>query len=138
MSIIQFPIAGSVAMVAAIGGVLLHTTLTQPAPEPMEQTGSEPAPTETRVGTKFPPVPVSIYTKQGRVGYCVMRVEYFRDGESNAEFEVAHARVTSELFIEFSMILDDAAEAPIECADRIGKSTPKYRIFSAEFYEQLE
>lgn len=133
----QLSIAGSVAMVAAIAGVYMQTIVSQPSAEPSKPE-NEHAESHNGDGIKFPPIPVSVYTDEGRVGYCVMRVEYFRNGESSAEYEVAQARVTSELFIEFSVILDDAAEAPIECASRVGKSTPKYRIFRAEFYEQLD
>jgi hypothetical protein len=133
----QLSIAGSVAMVAAIAGVFAQSMVSQPSGD----TSAEESKTEeahSGEGIKFPPIPVSVYSDEGRVGYCVMRVEYFRNGESSAEFEVAQARVTSELFIEFSVILDDAAEAPVECASRVGMNTPKYRIFRAEFYEQME
>ncbi|WP_421855141.1 hypothetical protein [Oricola sp.] len=137
MSLVQLSIAGSVAMVAAIGGVLLSGFVSQPAPAD-DGAAKEEKTTHRGEGIKFPPIPVSVFTDAGRVGYCVMRVEYFRDGESSAEFEVAQARVTSELFIEFSGILEDAAEAPTDCASRVGMETPKFKIFSAEYYEEID
>lgn len=135
MSVVRFAVVGLTACVAALAGVTTHVMVSQPG-------SSEPArkdvPADEMNGIKFPPVPVAVYTRKGRIGYCVMRVEYYRGDDSAADVEIAQSRITTELYAEFSKMLNDAMDAPVECAERIGKRASNFKIYKAEFYDKLE
>ena len=75
MGLIHYSIAGATACLAAVGGVYLQVSLSQPdIPAAAQAEGQK-----TEKGIKLPQIAVPIYSTAGKIGYCVMSVEY--DGE---------------------------------------------------------
>ncbi|WP_193178073.1 hypothetical protein [Oricola nitratireducens] len=134
MNLIQYSIAGTAACIAAVGGVMLQVTLSQPSAE-----ATDPHADEAKVGegVKLPPIPVPIYSRTQKIGYCVMRVEFDGAHTDPEERRIAVPRVTNDLYIEFSATLEKNADGPAECASRVGKRTDKFVIYEAEFYEKI-
>ena len=133
MSIIHYSIAGTAACIAAVAGVYVQVMISQPE--------AKDDGTETKeasfVGTKLPPIAVPIFSQTQKVGYCMMRVEYGDENLEPDERRIIVQRVTNELYIEFSATLEKNADAPAECASRVGKRTDKFKIYDAEFFERI-
>lgn len=134
-TLLQYSAAGMLACIAALGGVFAQVMLSQPA----DGAGSaEDGALAHGEGVKFPPIAVPIHSQEKKIGYCVMRVEY-DGGKGNAdEWRMAVAQVTNDLYLEFTAVLEKNADGPTVCAQRVGKSTEKFVIYKAEFYEQID
>ena len=128
-------VAGAVACIAALGGVFAQVMLSGTA---SSATSAHDAAPDQDAGVKFPPFAVPIYSQVKRIGYCVLRVEYFGGRGSDDEWQLAVARVTNDLYIEFTSELEANADGPAICAGHVGKSTDNFKIYKAEFYEQID
>ncbi len=133
MGIIHYSIAGTAACIAAVAGVYLQVMVSQPEAENDEADSKEAA----FVGTKLPPIAVPIFSQTQKVGYCMMRVEYDGANIDPEDKRIIVQRVTNELYIEFSGTLEKNADAPAECARRVGRRTDKFKIYEAEFFERI-
>ena len=133
MSIVHYSIAGTAACIAAIAGVYAQVIISQPASDDHGKEAEEAAFT----GTKLPPIAVPIFSQTQKVGYCMMRVEYGGDKIDPEERRIILQSVTNELYIEFSGTLEKNADAPAECASRVGKRTDTFAIYEAEFFERI-
>lgn len=134
-TLMRYSIAGAIACLAAVGGVLVQTMLTGAA---NGATSGNDAPATYGDGVKFPPIAVPIYSQVKRIGYCVMRVEYTGARGNDDEWQRAVAQTTNDLYLEFTTVLEKNADGPTVCADHVGKSTEKFVIYKAEFYEQID
>ena len=133
-TLVQYSVAGVIACGAALAGVFAQVMLSQPAG------GATGAPKESThgEGVKFPPMAVPIYSQTKKIGYCVMRVEYDGARGNTDEWRMAVSQVTNDLYLEFTTVLEKNADGPSVCASRVGKSTEKFVIYKAEFYEQID
>ncbi|TCD16232.1 hypothetical protein [Oricola cellulosilytica] len=135
MSVVRYAVVGVTACIAALTGVTGHALVSQPG---SNDAARKEVPASEMNGIKFPPVPVAVYTRKGRIGYCVMRVEYYRGDNPAGDDEIAQSRITTELYAEFSKVLNDAMDGPVECAERVGKRASNFKIYQAEFYDKLD
>jgi hypothetical protein len=134
-SLVRYSVTGATACVAAVAGVYLQIMLAQPSNSATDPHGASHASGD---GVKFPPMAVPIYSQSGKVGYCVMRVEY-DDARGNAdEWRMAVSQVTNDLYLQFTAVLEKNADGPEVCATRVGMRTDKFVIYKAEFYEQID
>jgi hypothetical protein len=134
MSLIHYSIVGVTASVAAVAGVFLQVTLSQPDTGKKDTHGEEET---VEKGVKLPQIAVPIYSQTEKVGYCVMGVEY-RAGEVDQEdAELVVPRVTNDLYIEFGSALPASADPVKDCTNRVGKHTDTFVIYEAEFYEKI-
>lgn len=134
MSLIHYSIVGITASVAAVAGVFLQVSLSQP------ETGGEDAQDgveKTEKGVKLPQIAVPIYSQTEKVGYCVMGVEYLIGDVDQEDSEIMVPRVTNDLYIEFGAALPADADPIEDCASRAGKRTDTFVINEAEFYEKI-
>lgn len=135
MSVIHYSIAGVTASVAAMAGVFLQVTLSQP------DTGGEPAHGETeqaKTGVKLPQIAVPVYSQTAKVGYCVMSVEYVTGEVGQENVKLVVPRVTNDLYIEFGGALPPGADPVKDCASHAGKRTDSFVIKKSEFYEKID
>jgi hypothetical protein len=135
MSIVHYAIAGATAFVAALSGVLVQVSISQPDTPSAEQTveaGFDGG------GEKFSPITVPVFSKVRKIGYCVLRVDYDNANSSSDEWRIALPRVTNELYVEFATVMKDTADGATECVQRVGTRTKRFVIYEAEFYEQLQ
>lgn len=135
MGLIHYSIAGATACLAAVGGVYLQVTLSQP------ETSAPDAKAEVQkaeTGIRLPQIAVPIYSTVGKVGYCVMSVEYDGENMKPEDSDLVVPRVTNDLYIEFGSALPENADPVKDCENRIGKRTDTFVIYSAEFYERID
>lgn len=133
MSVIHYSIIGATASIAAVAGVFLQVTLSQPDTGKKDNHDVE----ETKQGIKLPQIAVPIYSETEKVGYCVMSVEYVSGDVDQEDANIMVPRVTNDLYIEFGAALPANADPIEDCASRAGKRTETFVINEAEFYEKI-
>jgi len=134
MSLIHYSIVGITASVAAVAGVFLQVSISQPD---LGEKGTHEEAEKAEKGVKLPQIAVPIYSQTEKVGYCVMGVEYLTGDVDQEDSEIIVPRVTNDLYIEFGAALPADADPIEDCASRAGKRTDTFVINEAEFYEKI-
>ena len=134
MSLIHYSVVGVTASVAAVAGVFLQLSLSQPG---SDKADGHDAPEHTEKGVKLPQIAVPIYSTTEKVGYCVMSVEYLTGDVDQEDSALIVPRVTNDLYIEFGAALPADMDPIEDCAGRAGKRTDTFIINEAEFYEKI-
>lgn len=134
MSLIHYSVVGATASIAAVAGVFLQVTLSQPDSGGKD---THDAVEKVKKGVKLPQIAVPIYSQTEKVGYCVMSVEYGNGEIDPEDADLVVPRVTNDLYIEFGSALPLNADPVDDCAGRAGKRTDNFVIYGAEFYEKI-
>lgn len=132
MSPVHYSLIGVTACLAAIGGAFGNMSMRSGMPE---HTGVLEAISPMQM--KTPQLPIPIYSKSGRVGYCVIRASFEDSQPTPEERQVALPRITNKLFADFAARETENIDGPTFCAARVGEKFDTFTIIDAEFYEKF-